>query len=131
VLVDVEPLTWNISVDDAEKKITDKTRAIVPVHLYGSMANMDAIKNLMGDSPNPRIAVVEDACEALGALYNSRLAGSFSKVAAFSFFGNKTITTGEGGMVVTNDDEIAYQCRILKGQGQTKQYWHPVVGYNY
>ncbi len=131
VLVDIDSNTWNIDIEDAKGRITDNTRGIIPVHLYGSMANMDGIKRLIGESPNPRIALVEDACEALGAKYNGHFAGSFSKVAAFSFFGNKTITTGEGGMVVTNDDEIAYQCRILKGQGQTKQYWHPVVGYNY
>lgn len=131
VLVDVDRNTWNIDIEDAKTRITEQTRAIIPVHLYGSPASLKRIQTLQGSSPNPRITLIEDACEALGARYDGRYVGHFGKVSAFSFFGNKTITTGEGGMVVTDDDELAYQVRMLKGQGQTKQYWHPVVGYNY
>lgn len=117
-------LNLNLDRFDIKKCISDNTKAIMPVHLYGCMADMQGIADF-------NIPIIEDACEALGAKYNGKYAGSFSKAAAFSFFGNKTLTTGEGGMVVTNDDDVADKIRLGRGQGQTKQYWHPDIGWNY
>jgi perosamine synthetase len=113
-----------------ESRITPRTKAIMPVHLYGHPVDMDPILDV---ARRYGLMVVEDAAEALGTRYKDALAGSLGHVAAFSFFGNKTITTGEGGMVVTKDPAIAQQLRLLRGQGMDPQrrYWFPIVGYNY
>ncbi len=130
VFADCELNTWNISADRVEQLITSRTKAVVPVPLYGHPCDMDPIMRIAGKRG---IAVVEDAAEALGARYRGRLCGSIAHISTFSLYGNKTITTGEGGMVVTNDDGLAARVRILKGQGMDPQrrYWFPVIGYNY
>ena len=130
VFADSERDTWNISSDSIERLITPKTKAIVVVHLYGHPCDMDKI-NLIAEINN--LYVVEDAAEAIGSEYNNKKVGSLSDIATFSFYGNKTITTGEGGMVVTNNDELANKVQLLKGQGMSpeKRYWFDVVGYNY
>lgn len=130
VFVDSDPLTWQIDVEDLEKKITDRTKAIMVVHLYGQPANMDAIMKL---ASRHKLRVVEDCAEAFGSRYAGRHVGMFGDVATFSFFGNKSITTGEGGMVITNSKDIHCAVVKLKGQGlsDNRYYWHDVVGYNY
>jgi len=130
VFVDSEAATWNIAPEKIEEKITPKTRGIIVVHLYGHPADMDPILDV---ASKHNLFVIEDAAEAHGARYKDRPVGSIGDIGTFSFFGNKIITTGEGGMVVTNDDRIAETVRLLKGQGMdpNRRYWFPAVGYNY
>jgi perosamine synthetase len=128
--VDSEPETWNINPGLIEAKISPRTKGIVVVHFRGQVADMDAI---MGIARRHGLFVVEDAAQAHGAEYKGKKAGSIGDIGTFSFFGNKIITTGEGGMVVTNDDVLADKMRFLKNQGMNKErrYWHPIIGYNY
>lgn len=130
VLVDVCPGTLNIDPDDLERRLTPRTKGIIPVHLYGHPVDMDPITQF---ATKHDLFVLEDAAEALGAQYRGRPVGSLGRCATFSFFGNKIITTGEGGAVTTDDDELAGRLRILRGQGMdpARRYWFPVVGYNY
>jgi len=130
VFVDSEPFTWNMDAAAVERAVTARTRAIVAVHLYGHPVDMDRIREIAAAHG---LAVVEDAAEALGATYRGQPAGSLGDVATFSFYGNKTLTTGEGGMAVTNDGALARRMRQLRGQGQDldRRYWFPIVGFNY
>ncbi len=130
VLADVCPETMNIDPNDIECRITPKTRGIIPVHLYGHPAEMAPINEI---ARRHDLWVVEDAAEAHGAEVFGRRVGGLGTCATFSFFGNKIITTGEGGMVTTNDDELAAKLRLLRGQGMdpNRRYWFNVVGYNY
>lgn len=130
VLADCESITWNIDPNNLENLITSKTKAIIAVPLYGHPCDMDAIIDM---ARKYGIYVVEDAAEALGAKYKDRYCGSIADISTFSFYGNKTITTGEGGMVVTNDAHLAAKVRLLQGQGMDphRRYWFPVIGYNY
>lgn len=130
VLCDVTPSTLNIDPEDVQRKITKKTRGIIAVHLYGHPADMQAINQVARDN---NLWVLEDAAEAHGARANGKPVGSLGSCATFSFFGNKIITTGEGGMVTTNDKELATRLRLFRGQGMDpdRRYWFPVVGYNY
>jgi perosamine synthetase len=130
VFVDSEPETWNLDPAHVESKITPRTKGIIAVHLYGHPAEMDALRRI---ARRRGLFLLEDAAEAHGALYRGRRAGSLGDVAAFSFYANKIISTGEGGMVVTDDDALAARVRLLRGQGMDaeRRYWFPVVGYNY
>ncbi|MBN3523138.1 DegT/DnrJ/EryC1/StrS family aminotransferase [Paenibacillus apiarius] len=130
VFVDAEAETWNIDTDAIESKITPRTKGIIAVHLYGHPAHMDPIMHI---AQKHDLFVIEDAAEAIGAQYKEKMTGSLGHTATFSLFGNKIITTGEGGVVTTNDDALAEKVKLLKGQGidQNKKYWHPVIGYNY
>jgi perosamine synthetase len=130
VFVDSEALSWNIDPGLIEAAITERTKAIIPVHLYGHPADMDPILNI---AARHKLAVVEDAAEAHGARYKGRPVGGLGTIGIFSFYGNKTITTGEGGMVVTDRAELAEQARVLRDHGMSKErrYWHTVLGYNY
>lgn len=130
VLVDVEPHTLNIDPVQIEQKITARTKGIIPVHLYGHPAEMSPILQL---AKRHNLFVLEDAAEAHGAEYNGVRVGGIGECGIFSFFGNKIITTGEGGMVTTNDDALAQKLRLHRGQGMdlNRRYWFPVVGYNY
>jgi perosamine synthetase len=130
VFADSEPETWNLDPAHVESKITPRTKGIVAVHLYGNPAEMDALRALAN---HYGLFLLEDAAEAHGALYGGRPAGSLGDIAAFSFYGNKIIATGEGGMVTTDDDALAARVRLLRGQGMDpeRRYWFPVVGYNY
>jgi perosamine synthetase len=130
VFVDSEAQYWQLDLADAEKKITPKTKAIMVVHLYGHPCNMDQV---MAFARKHRLLVVEDCAEAVGTMWNGKHVGTFGAVSTFSFFGNKTITTGEGGMVTTEDDEIAARVTKLKGQGLAgnREYYHDIIGYNY
>ena len=130
VIVDVEESSWCIDPKEIEKAITPKTKAIIPVHLYGQSCDMDAIMKI---AKKYNLKVIEDCAEAHGAMYNGKKVGGFGDIGCFSFFGNKVITTGEGGMCVTNNSELDEKMRVLRdhGMSKTKRYWHDVVGYNY
>jgi perosamine synthetase len=130
VFVDVEADTWNMDIRAIEQKITSRTKGIIAVHLYGHPADMDPIMEL---AHKYDLFVIEDAAEAIGAQYKGRMAGALGHTATFSLFGNKVITTGEGGVVTTDNEAIAEKIRLLRGQGidKNKKYWHPVIGYNY
>jgi perosamine synthetase len=131
VFVDIEPATLNLDPEKIEAAITPRTRAIMAVHTFGVPANMDAI---LAIAERHRLLVIEDACEAIGAEYRGRRAGSFGHAAVFAFYPNKQITTGEGGMIVTSDDVLAKKMRALRNQGRYDAgNWlqHEEVGYNY
>lgn len=132
VFVDADPDTWNIDVRKIEEKITSRTKVIMPVHLFGQMCDMDAIQSI-ADKYN--LYIVEDAAEAHGATWKGRKAGSCSNVGCFSFFANKNITTGEGGMVVTNDEEIYEKLKYYKNVcfpiSGPRNYLHNDIGFNY
>jgi len=130
VLVDAEPRTWNMDVDRIEEKITEATRAIMPVHIYGHPCDMDPIMEL---ARKYDLHVIEDAAEVHGAEYKGRKAGGIGDIGCFSFYANKIITTGEGGMVVTNDEQIAEKARLLKdlAHSRERRYLHTHLAFNY
>lgn len=130
VFADVEPDTMNVDPADVERRITSRTKAIIPVDLYGHPADMTAIMEIAG---RHGLTVVEDAAEAHGALVDGRPVGSLGHVGVFSFFGNKIVTTGEGGAVTTDDGDLAHRVRLLRGQGMdpARRYWFPEIGFNY
>ncbi len=130
VFVDSLEDTWQMDSEDVRKKITSKTRAIMVVHLYGHPCEMESLVPIAREN---NLFIVEDCAEAFGSLYKGRHVGVFGDISTFSFFGNKTITTGEGGMVVTNDDRLYERAVHFKGQGLAKngEYWHDVIGFNY
>ena len=130
VFVDVDPKTWNIDPSEIKKVITPKTKVIIPVHLYGSPANMEEIMYI---SEKYGIPVVEDATESLGAKFRGKYTGTFGKFGCFSFNGNKIITTGGGGMIVTGDEKAADHIKFLVNQARdpSKGYYHSEVGFNY
>jgi perosamine synthetase len=130
VFVDSEPETWNLDATLISDRITPRTKGIIVVHLYGHPADMDPVLAL---ARKHGLFVIEDAAEAHGAEYKGRRVGSMGNIATFSFYGNKIITTGEGGMVTTDDDALAARVRQLKGQGMdsSRRYWFPMIGYNY
>lgn len=128
VFVDIDPVTYAIDSRAIEKKITAKTRAIIPIHMYGQCADMDPIMELAGSRG---IAVIEDACQAHGALYHGKKSGSVGNAGCFSFYFTKNLGAyGEGGIVTTNDDEIAAKVRLYRNHGHSSKYEHAVVGYN-
>ena len=132
VFVDADKNTWNIDANKIEEKITDRTKAIMPVHIFGNMCNMDAIKAI---AQKRNLFIVEDAAEAHGSEYKGKKSGSFSKIAAFSFYANKNITTGEGGMVVTDSEEVCNKAKYYKNLcfplDGTRNYLHEDIGFNY
>ncbi len=130
VFVDVDPYTWTIDVADVARKITPRTKAIMPVHVYGHPSEMGPLVDL---AKKHNIAIIEDAAEAHGAEYKGKRVGGIGEISTFSFFGNKIITSGEGGIITTNDQGLMEEIRLLKGQGMDpkRRYWFPVIGYNY
>ena len=131
VFVDIEPDTYNIDPNLIEAAITPKTKVIMPVHLFGQVADMDPILTV---ARRHELVVIEDSCEALGSRYQGRPAGSLGDAGVFGFYPNKQITTGEGGMIVTDDERLAGLCRSIRNQGRdTNGGWlaHPRLGYNY
>ena len=129
VLIDVDPTTWNLDPQQLEKALTSRTKAIIPVHLHGLMADMDAISAF---AKQHNLIVIEDACQAHGASCNGKRAGSLGDLATFSFYPGKNLGAyGEGGAVVTNDDESAKTVRMLRDFGQDKKYHHQLRGFNY
>jgi dTDP-4-amino-4,6-dideoxygalactose transaminase len=128
VFVDIDPVTFNLDSAKIEEAITKKTKAIVPVHLYGLMADMKAINSI---AKKHNLLVIEDAAQAHGASIAAKKAGSWGDLATFSFYPTKNMTTGEGGMVTTNDPSIAQKARLFRNQGMDRRYYHDTVGYNF
>lgn len=130
ILVDIEKDGWCLEADEMEKAITKNTKAIIPVHIYGQPCNMDRIMDI---SKAHGLYVVEDCAEAHGAKYDGKRVGGFGIINCFSFYGNKIITTGEGGMCITNDNKLNEKMRVLRDHGMNKQYryYHDMVGFNY
>jgi perosamine synthetase len=127
VFVDIEPDTFNIDPAQIEAAVTPRTRAIMPVHLYGYVCDMDAIQAI-ADKYN--LAIIEDACQAVGATYCGKMAGSFG-TGTFSLYATKNVMSGEGGMITTNDDVVAEQCRLIRNHGMKVRYYHDMLGYNF
>jgi len=128
VFADIDLRSFNIDASDVAEKITARTRAIIPVHLFGQPAEMDALKDLAEDH---EIALVEDAAQAHGAEYKGQKVGGLGDVGCFSFYATKNMSTGEGGMITTNNSELARRARLIRDHGQTEKYRHVVLGYNY
>jgi dTDP-4-amino-4,6-dideoxygalactose transaminase len=128
VFVDIDPKTFNIDPNAIESAITEKTKAIIPVHLYGQPA---AMKPIMELAEARNLVVIEDACQAHGAKYHGRSVGSIGDCAAFSFYPTKNMTTSEGGMVTTNDSDLAEKLTLLRNHGQSKRYDYYMIGYNF
>ena len=128
VFADIDLRTYNIDPEQVKEKITSKTKAIIVVHLYGQPADMKALTEIAEDH---KLFLVEDCAQAHGAKFMGRKVGGFGHVSIFSFYATKNMTTGEGGMVVTNDDKIAEKVRLLRNHGQQHKYYHVELGYNY
>ncbi len=129
VFVDIDPHTASIDPGKIAAAVTPRTRAILPVHLYGLAAEMDAILEIAAQH---HLAVIEDACQAHGARYHGKRVGSIGNAAAFSFYPSKNLGAyGEGGALTTNDDALAAKARTLRSHGESRRYFHDAVGYNY
>lgn len=129
VFVDIDPLTYNIDPASIEAAITDRTRAIIPVHLYGQMADMDPIMEIAG---RHNLHVIEDAAQAIGSEYKGRRAGSIGHMGCFSFFPSKNLGgVGDGGMVTANDSQLAARVRMLRNHGYSPKYYNKIVGGNF
>jgi len=128
IFADIDPKTFNIDPSDVAERITAKTKALIPIHLFGQPAEMDALKEIAEDNG---IALVEDAAQAHGAEYKGQKAGSLGDVGCFSFYATKNMTMGEGGMITTNDQKLANKVRLLINHGQSRKYHHDMLGYNY
>lgn len=130
VFVDVDRQTWNIDASKIQEKITERTKAIIVVHLYGLPCDMDAIENVVKPY---NLKIIEDAAEAHGAEYKGKRVGSIGDIGVFSFYGNKIVTTGEGGMITTSNHKLAEDIKMLRdhAMSRTRRYWHDTLGYNY
>ena len=129
VFVDIDPKTYNIDPELIEQKITDKTKAIIPVHIFGQCAEMDKINEI---AKKHDLVVIEDAAQAIGSEYKGRRAGSLGDVGCFSFFPSKNLgCCGDGGLVTTNNDELAEKIRILRQHGSKPKYYHKIIGGNF
>jgi perosamine synthetase len=130
VLIDAHPQTWNMDVEQIEAKITHKTKAIMVVHIYGLPVDMDKVLEL---ARKYDLKIIEDAAEEIGQLYKDKHIGSFGDISCFSFYPNKHITTGEGGMILTDNEELAEKCRSLRNLCfiPEKRFYHDELGYNY
>jgi perosamine synthetase len=127
VFADIDKATFNITADNINEKITPRTKAIMPVHLFGQCCDMGQIVMLAEDYGIP---VIEDSCQAHGAEFGGKKAGSFG-TGCFSFYPTKNMTTGEGGMITTNDKKIAEKARLIRSHGQKERYFHEILGFNF
>jgi dTDP-4-amino-4,6-dideoxygalactose transaminase len=128
VYVDIDPVTFNIDPERIETAVTEKTKAILPVHLYGQMADMDKIKEI---ADKYQLAVIEDAAQAIGAEFNGKKVGELGTAATYSFFPTKNLGAyGDGGMIVTSDKELAEKAQVIRVHGSKPKYYHHVLGYN-
>ncbi len=127
VFVDIAPRTFNLNPALIEAAITPRTKAIMPVHLFGLPCDMDPIVQI---AEKHHLAIIEDACQSHGATYNGRKVGSFG-TGTFSLYPTKNITSGEGGMITTNSDEVAELCRVIRNHGMRRRYYHDQLGYNF
>lgn len=128
VFVDIDKKTFNIDPNKIEEKISKKTKAIMPVHLYGQAADMDKIKEI---AEKHDLYIIEDAAQAHGSIYKNTKVGSIGDIACFSFYPTKNMTTSEGGIITTNNKDLAEKSKIYRAHGETKRYEHAVLGYNY
>lgn len=128
VFADIDPRTYNLDPNDVLEKITNKTKAIIVVHLYGQSADMKAFKEIAEDH---KLILVEDCAQAHGAEFEGRKVGGLGDVGVFSFYPTKNMTAGEGGIITTNDDEVARKSRLIRNHGQVAKYVHEELGYNY
>jgi perosamine synthetase len=128
VFVDIDPQTYNLNPELIEEAITKKTKAILPVHLYGQPAKMDRINEIAQEN---NLVVIEDAAQAHGAMFQDKMVGSLGDMACFSFYPTKNMTTSEGGMITTNNPEMAEMARILRAHGEKGRYQHVILGYNF
>ncbi len=130
VLIDCDPATWNMQVDRIEERITERTRAIMAVHIYGLPVDMDPLLDI---AARHGLDVIEDAAEMIGQTYNGRPCGSLGRISTFSFYPNKHVTTGEGGMIVTDDDALAERCRSLRNLAMkaSRRFIHDELGWNF
>lgn len=131
VFVDVDPLTWCLDPSTIRQAITDRTKAIVAVHSYGNVASMDAILEV---AENCNLVVIEDAAESLGSKWKDRMSGTLATIGTYSFHATKTLTTGEGGMLVTRDPELDRRIQLYRSHGMRRDrryYWHEVPGHNF
>ena len=130
ILIDSDPITWNMDVNKLEEKITSRTKAIIAPHIYGLPIDMDSLLKI---TKKYKLKVIEDSAEVLGLKYKGKECGSFGDVSTFSFYANKHITTGEGGMIVTNDKKIAKKCRSLRNLSfnNKRRFVHHELGWNY
>lgn len=132
VFVDIDPITWCINPRLIESKISEKTKAVMAVHLYGNVCDLEELGQIC---KRHGLVLIEDAAEALGGSYKGNKLGTFGRFSVFSFHGSKTITTGEGGMLVTNDDDLAFTARVLNAHGRnpkvSKQFWSERIGYKF
>lgn len=128
IFVDIDPRTFTIDLEDARKKVSEDTSAIVPVHLFGNACDVDAITDF---ATTHDLSVIWDAAQAHGTTYKGSDVGTFDDAVCYSFYPTKNMFTGEGGMITTNNDDIAEQFRLLRAHGQTEKYLHPVIGFNY
>jgi perosamine synthetase len=131
VFVDIDPVTLNIDLNKIERRITKKTKAIMPVEVFGNPAGFDKVCQI---ADKHKLTIVEDSCEALGSALNGKKAGTFGAISVFAFYPNKQITTGEGGMILTDNDDLANMCASLRNQGRgAGGSWlsHERLGYNY
>jgi len=128
VFADIDPRTFNLDPESIRRQVTAKTKAIQPVHLYGQTAAMDEIAEI---AELNQLTIIEDACQAHGAQYKGRKAGSLGFAGCFSFYPTKNMTAGEGGMITTNDDQLAEKCRLLRDHGQTERYHYKTIGFNF
>ena len=128
VYADIDPKTFNLNPEKIEEKITDKTKAIMPVHLYGQPADMDPILEI---AEKHELKVIEDAAQAHGSVYKNNKIGSIGDLGCFSFYPTKNMTTGEGGMVTTNNEELEEKSSMVRAHGESKRYEQSLLGYNY
>jgi len=128
VFADVNERTFNISIEDIIKKITNKTKAIIGVHLFGHPFNMKEIQEICEDY---NLYLIEDCAQAHGAEYKGKKVGGFGVAGCFSFYATKNMTTGEGGLITTDSEKIANVCRLLRSHGENQKYYHTMLGYNY
>ena len=128
VFADIDPNSWCMTAETIKAKVTPRTKAIIVVDLYGNMPDMNPILSFAKELS---LAIIEDAAEAIGSRYEGKMAGAFGVFSAFSFHGTKTLTTGEGGMLTTNSDEIAEKARIMRKHGAPSRYYHTEIGWNF
>jgi dTDP-4-amino-4,6-dideoxygalactose transaminase len=128
IFVDIDPKTYNIDPEKIKEKISKRTKAIIPVHLYGQPCEIEKVMEIAKEYS---LWVIEDACQAHGAEFNGKKVGSFSDISCFSFYPTKNMTTGEGGMITTDDENLAEKLRMIINHGQKERYLHEMLGYNY
>lgn len=127
VFVDIDAETFNLDLSQVEERITPRTKALLPVHLYGYVCDMDQMQAI---ADKHGLNIIEDACQAVGATYKDKFAGSFG-TGTFSFYATKNLMSGEGGMITTNDDQVAELCKMIRSHGMKRRYYHEMIGYNY